>query len=99
MRELDFQRRFEQVGMYAAWITALALAVSLSLDQFGSDHPLAPWLYWLLIGACACVGLGYTGQFVVNKKTGGRGLSTNAYVVQMAASTLALTAKEISIAT
>src|SRR2546423_199171 len=34
MRDTDFQRRFEQVGAYTAWITATGLAAALSFDQF-----------------------------------------------------------------
>src|SRR5881392_1203208 len=91
MRQIDFQRRFEQVGTYTAWITALALAATLSFDQFGSNHTLAPWLYWLLIAACALVGAGYTAISFVNRMTGSRGMSQPAYVVQMTLSTVALT--------
>src|SRR5436190_466942 len=91
MRQIDFQRRFEQVGTYTAWITAAALAATLTFDQYGSNHPMATWLYWVLIGSCAAVGLGYTAQSLVNKKSGGAGMSTTAYIIQMALSTVALT--------
>ena len=88
----DFQRRFEQVGTYIAWITALALAVSLSFDQFGTTHPLAPWLYWSLMAACTCIGIGYTVQEVIGRRTGKKELPMAQVITQIACSTVALTA-------
>src|SRR4051812_42413655 len=92
MRDDDFQRRFEQVGAYTAWITAGALAAALSFDQFGSNHPMARWLYGLLLVASAFVGLGYTAQVVIGRKVGTHGLNTVQGVVQIVVSTVALTA-------
>jgi methyl-accepting chemotaxis protein len=91
MRDYDFQRRFEQVGAYTAWITAGALAAALSFDQFGSTHPMRVWLYWLLMASTVFVGLGYTVQLVVGRKTGGTGLNTAQGIAQIVISTIALT--------
>ncbi|HET7530080.1 MAG TPA: methyl-accepting chemotaxis protein [Mycobacteriales bacterium] len=90
--EFDFQRRFEQVGTYIAWVTAVALAVSLSFDQFGTDHPLPSWLYWSLLAACSGVGIGYTVQEVVGRRTGKKELPLAQAVIQIAVSTVALSA-------
>jgi methyl-accepting chemotaxis protein len=91
MRDFDFQRRFEQVGAYTAWITAGALAGALSFDQFGSDHPMKSWLYWLLMVSTLFVGLGYTLQLVLGRKLGTTGLNTTQGVIQILVSTAALT--------
>jgi methyl-accepting chemotaxis protein len=87
----DFQRRFEQVGAYTAWITAGALAGALSFDQFGSDHPMGRWAYLLLMVATLFVGLGYTAQVVIGRRIGTQGLNTVQGVVQILVSTAALT--------
>jgi methyl-accepting chemotaxis protein len=87
----DFQRRFEQVGTVISWVTALGLAAALSFDQYGSDHPLAKWLYGLLMVATLCVGLGYTINWLIMSKTNSAGLSVTANVIQLGCSTVALT--------
>jgi methyl-accepting chemotaxis protein len=90
--EFDFQRRFEQVGTYTAWITAAGLAAGLSFDQFGSTHPMRAWIYWALMVACFFIGVGYTVQQVANTHKANRTPSLVQGVVQIAASTVALTA-------
>ncbi|HEU5034458.1 MAG TPA: HAMP domain-containing methyl-accepting chemotaxis protein [Mycobacteriales bacterium] len=90
--EFDFQRRFEQVGTYTAWITAVALAASLSLDQFGSTHPLRPWLYWSLMVVLAFVAVGYTAKELIGRQTGSAQIGVPAALAQATVSTVALTA-------
>jgi methyl-accepting chemotaxis protein len=92
MRDYDFQRRFEQVGAYTAWITAGALAAALSFDQFGSDHPMTGWVYWLLMAAAVGVGLGYTAQLLIGRRFGSQGLTTFYGAIQIVVSTIALSA-------
>jgi methyl-accepting chemotaxis protein len=91
MRDFDFQRRFEQVGAYTAWITAGAMAGALSFDQFGSDHPMRTWLYWLLMASAVCVGLGYTAQLVIGRAMGIQKIGTTQATIQIFVSTIALT--------
>src|SRR3954471_2661980 len=91
MRDFDFQRRFEEVGAYTAWITAGAMAAALSFDQFGSDHPMRTWLYWLLMASSVFVGLGYTAQLVIGRAMGIKGVSTSQATIQIFVSTIALT--------
>jgi methyl-accepting chemotaxis protein len=91
MNEFDFQRRFEQVGAYTAWITAVALGAALSFDQFGSSHPMTPWLYWALVVACAFVGIGYTAQQILGRVMGRQEMGMVQGTIQIAVSTLALT--------
>jgi methyl-accepting chemotaxis protein len=90
--DFDFQRRFEQVGSVIAWVTAVALGVSLSFDQYGPGHHLVPWLYWLLVAACVAIGIGYTVQEAVGRRTGRREVSPVQAAFQIACSTVALTA-------
>jgi methyl-accepting chemotaxis protein len=92
MQQAQFQRRFELVGAFAGWFTALALAAALTADQFGSDHPLRSWLYWAIVAACAVTCVGYTVQWMVNSKRGSTGLSTRANIVQISVSTVSITA-------
>ncbi|MFL6238233.1 MAG: methyl-accepting chemotaxis protein, partial [Actinomycetes bacterium] len=91
MRDFDFQRRFEQVGAYTAWIAAGAMAGALSFDQFGSDHPMRTWLYGLLMVAALFVGLGYTAQLLIGRRAGTAGLNSVQGVIQILLSTVALT--------
>ncbi|MDX6287696.1 MAG: methyl-accepting chemotaxis protein, partial [Frankiales bacterium] len=91
MGEFDFQRRFEQVGAYTAWITAIALAIALSFDQYKTNHPMTPWLYWVLMASTVFVGLGYTVQLIIGRKTGSKQMGMVQGTVQIAVSTIALT--------
>ena len=95
MYELDFQRRFDRVGMYVSWITTVALAATLTLDQYGSNHELTQWKYDTFMGACALIALGYTAQLIVSRRTGSSGalvLSPVAATLQLALSIAGLTA-------
>jgi methyl-accepting chemotaxis protein len=92
VQQAEFQRRFEQVGTYAGWFTALALAGALTLDQFGSDHPMRTWLYWSVVALCAVTCVGYTLQWVLNaKRESSTGLSTRANIIQISVSTISIT--------
>jgi methyl-accepting chemotaxis protein len=91
MGEFDFQRRFEQVGTYTAWITAGALAGALTFDQFGSSHPMKGWLYWVLMVSTAFVGVGYSAQQFIGRRMGSKSMSLTQGVIQIVLSTVALT--------
>jgi methyl-accepting chemotaxis protein len=92
--ELDFQRRFDRVGTYVSWITAAALAGTLTFDQYGSNHPLRHWIYVLLMGICALIAIGYGSQLLIAGRTGAAGrlrLSPSGSVFQLVVSTAGLT--------
>ncbi|HVW81896.1 MAG TPA: methyl-accepting chemotaxis protein [Mycobacteriales bacterium] len=94
MDEQDFQRRFDRVGTYVSWITAAALAGTLSFDQYGSNHPLRQWIYVLVMVICALIAIGYGAQLLIAGRTGAVGrlrLSPQASVVQLIVSTAGLT--------
>jgi methyl-accepting chemotaxis protein len=96
MYEIDFQRRFDRVGMYVSWITTLALAATLTFDQYGSTtHVMTQWKYDAFMGACGAIALGYTAQLLVSRRTGATGalvLSPVASMIQLAVSVAGLTA-------
>ena len=91
MGEFDFQRRFEQVGTYTAWITAVALAAALSFDQYGSTHTMRPLLYWVLMASTLFVGVGYSAQQIIGRRMGSKGMGLTQGVIQIVVSTVALT--------
>ncbi|MEA2142908.1 MAG: methyl-accepting chemotaxis protein, partial [Solirubrobacteraceae bacterium] len=80
MGEHEFQRRFQRVGMYAAWISGIALVVSLTLDQFWSAHPLPMWLYLAITAANVCASAYYTLQEVLGRSKGAAQSETAAFV-------------------
>ena len=94
MNENDFERRFDQVSIYASWLTTIVLAVALSVDQYDTDHPLRDWIYILLMGILALIAVGYSLQWLVAQRSGTAGrlrLSPGWSVVQLSASTAGLT--------
>jgi methyl-accepting chemotaxis protein len=91
MGEFDFQRRFEQVGTYTAWITAIALAIALSFDQYKTDHPMAAWLYWAIMVSAMFTGVGYTAQMFIGRKMGRKQMGMVQGTAQILISTVALT--------
>jgi methyl-accepting chemotaxis protein len=93
--EIEFQRRFDRVATYVSWITTIALAASLSFDQYGSTHPLRHWEYVLFIGICGAIAVGYASQWAVARRSGSSGtlvLSAGAAWVQLFVSSGAITA-------
>jgi methyl-accepting chemotaxis protein len=90
MTDYDFRKRFDQVGTYVAWITTVALAVTLSFDQYGSSHPLRHWVYLLLMGIIGAIALGYSLQSVFGR-AGSLQLSPAGSTIQLAVSTAGLT--------
>jgi methyl-accepting chemotaxis protein len=92
MNQADFRRRFDKVGAFAGWFSALALAAALSFDQFGSDHPMRAWLYWGIVGLCGAICIGYTLQALLNRNTGTKALSTTGNIIQISVSTVGITA-------
>ncbi|HEX3900603.1 MAG TPA: methyl-accepting chemotaxis protein [Mycobacteriales bacterium] len=94
MDEHDFQRRFDRVGTYVSWITAAALAGTLTFDQYGSNHPQRHWVYLVLMGVCALIAIGYGSQLLIAGRTGSAGrlrLSTTGSIIQLVLSTAGLT--------
>ncbi len=90
MKDYDFEKRFDQVGTYVAWITTVALAVTLSVDQYGSDHHLRHWVYVLLMGIIGAIALGYSVQSAFGR-VGSLRLSPIGSTIQLAVSTAGLT--------
>src|SRR5580698_1294197 len=96
MYDLDFQRRFDRVATYVSWITTVALAATLSFDQYGSSHPLRRhWEYVLFMGICGAIAVAYGAQWVYARRSGGAGtlvLSVRLAWAQLFVSTAAITA-------
>jgi methyl-accepting chemotaxis protein len=94
MTDTDFDRRFDLVSTYASWLTTVVLAIALSFDQYGSDHPLRRWIYLTLMGIIALIAVGYTVQFAMTQRAGNAGglrLSPTGSVIQLFLSTAGLT--------
>ncbi|HVT21447.1 MAG TPA: methyl-accepting chemotaxis protein [Mycobacteriales bacterium] len=94
MDDSEFHRRFDQVGTYVSWITTVALAATLSFDQYGSNHPLRHWVYVTLMAICAAIAVGYSVPLILAGRGDGGGrlaLSPSGSVAQLALSTAGLT--------
>jgi methyl-accepting chemotaxis protein len=93
MNEYDFEHRFDQVSTYASWLTTMVLAVALSVDQYGDDHPLRRWIYFTLMGVVAAIAVGYTAQWLIGRRSGDAGrlrLSPTGSVIQLLMSTVGI---------
>ncbi|MGN6475293.1 MAG: methyl-accepting chemotaxis protein [Mycobacteriales bacterium] len=90
INDYDFRRRFDQVGTYVAWITTVALAITLSFDQYGSNHPLRHWVYVVLMVILGVIAVGYSAQSIFGR-AGSLQLSPMGSTVQLAMSTAGLT--------
>jgi methyl-accepting chemotaxis protein len=94
MDDTEFHRRFDQVGTYVSWITTVALAATLTFDQYGSDHPLRHWVYVTVMVICAVIAVAYSVPLVLAARgqQGGRlALSPSGSVAQLLLSTAGLT--------
>jgi methyl-accepting chemotaxis protein len=94
MEDTEFHRKFDQVGTYVSWITTVALAATLSFDQYGSDHPLRHWVYVTLMVICGAIAIGYSIPVILSARgqEGGRlSLSPSGSIVQLTVSTAGLT--------